>query len=247
MRAAVAKPGQRQNNGSENMTIKDFDKEKMELLTLFSMAQTLKNTADKATFRQARGIYNQYKALRDRLISIDPEASNLLPGIRVGATIHLDGLLGDTRVAINQMVAYLNTKMLPTGIEFMGSIISWMKEQGITPIGGPLTKLSPILGALGLSPRWTVAASALCLLEVIVNRKLNGLGMSTEGSFEKRVKRLSSKGKEKGVELPDLLAPAFYKVRHKVAHGGKEPTQDELNTIIRFLEKLFQKTSRLTT
>ena len=228
------------------MGIEGFEKEKMELFTLFSMTQALKSMADNASFLQAPGIRNQYQALRNKLISFDPDADNLLPeiGVRTGF-VDMEKLLGDTKVAINQMVTYLNAKALPTYLELMGQITRWMKEQGIVPPTEPLTKLTPILGALGLSSRWAVAASALCLLEVIVNRKLIELGMSAKGSFEDRVKRLNSKAKEKGVNLPNLLAPAFYTVRNKVAHGGKEPTQDELGTIIQFVEMLFQKTAQL--
>jgi len=230
------------------MSIEGFEKEKMELFTLFSMTQALKSVADNASFSQAQGIVNQYRALRHRLISIDPDADNLLPEIEVKTGIvDMEELLGDAKVAINQIMTYLNAKALPTYLELMGQITRWMKEQGIVPPAEPLTKLIPILSALGLSSRWAVASSALCLLEVVVNHKLVELGMSAEGSFEDRVKRLNLKAKERGIDIPNLLAPAFYTVRNKVTHGGKEPSQDELDTIIRFLELLFQRTSQLKT
>ena len=230
------------------MNIEKFEKEKMELFTLFSMTQALKRVADNASFSQAEGLCRQYQALRNRLISIDSDADDLLPEFEVRTgVVDMEELLGDAKVMIDQMMTYLNAKALPIYLELMGQITSWMKKQGIVPFTEPLTKLTPILGALGLSSRWAVAASALCLLEVIVNRKLVELGMSAQGSFEDRVKRLNSKAKTKGVELPDLLAPAFYTVRNKVAHGGKEPTGEELATIIRFVEMLFQKTAQLKT
>lgn len=139
------------------------------------------------------------------------------------------------------MVTYLTAKAFPMLVDLMGSL----SDLGMIRFDEPITKLSPILRTLGLSSNWAVSASALCLLEVLVNRTLEKLNMSTDGKFEERFNRLSSKAKEKGLELPNLLAPAFWRVRHKVIHGGKEPTPDELNTILGFLNTFFQKSVKL--
>ncbi|MEM3712339.1 MAG: hypothetical protein QXR97_02195 [Thermoproteota archaeon] len=70
------------------------------------------------------------------------------------------------------------------------------------------------------------------MIEVMVNKKLEELGLSREGSFEKRVRRLSENAKRKKAQLPDLLATSFYEVRDKVIHGGKEPSPEELKIIL---------------
>jgi len=69
----------------------------------------------------------------------------------------------------------------------------------------------------------------------MVNKKLEKLGLSREGSFENRWNRLSSKAEEKGMRLPDLLAGPFYKARSKVIHEGKEPSPEEIEIIIKYL------------
>lgn len=219
----------------------------MRSFVLFSMVQALKKSAEVASSRfapsyeEAKAVYTQYHALRNSLISIDAKAGSFIPKIEFRASA--DVLLEKTKIAIDQMLGYLYPRIFPELI----NLAEWAKEFGILRIEEPMSKLSPILVALGLSNNWAVAASALCLIEVLVNRKLMELGLSSKGKFEDRVKRLSSKAKEKSVDLPDLLAPAFYNVRSKVIHGGKEPTPDELNTILQFLNSFLQKTTKLKT
>lgn len=77
------------------MSIKELEKEKMELFMLFTMTQALKKTADSASYTRAEPIYNQYGNLRDRLISIDPEARNLVP--KVTHTSYLRGPFGKNK------------------------------------------------------------------------------------------------------------------------------------------------------
>ena len=223
------------------MNMEGLDEEKVEFLALLNTAQALKKVADNANPSQAKLIHRQYQTLRDRLISVDSNARNFLPRIK-SSSLSTDELLTDTKVAIDQMVTYYTSMAIPIYLE----LVEGLKESGMIRFEEPFSKLSPILGRLGLSSKWAIAASTLCLLEVLVNRILENQKMSTDGRFEDRVSRLSSKARERGIEIPDLLAPAFYRVRHKIIHGGKEPTSEELNTIFQFLNMFFQKASALT-
>lgn len=219
---------------------KELNEEKTRLFVLVSMVQALKKSAEGASsYEEAKTVYNQYHVLRKSLISIDAEAISFIPKLAFRASA--EALLERTKIAIDQMLSYIYPRVFPVFID----LAEWAKKFGILGIGEPMSKLSPILIALGLSPNWAVAASALCSIEVLVNRKLNELGMTSKGKFQDRVKRLSSKAKKKGVDLPNLLAPAFYDVRSKVIHGGREPTPDELNTILQFLNLFLQKTTKL--
>lgn len=84
------------------------------LRMLFKLAKSLKESADNADFQQADILFRQYHNLRDRIIELDPDASKILPDIRVKRTgmivIDLGERLQQTRVIIHQMVSYLNEK-----------------------------------------------------------------------------------------------------------------------------------------
>jgi hypothetical protein len=101
-----------------------------------------------------------------------------------------------------------------------------------------LSQLHSILDEWGLSTNWAIGASALALIEVMVNKKLEELKLRKDGDFRTRYNRLLSKAKEKGIQLPDLLADPFYQARNKLLHGGKEPTAEELKLILEYLNTL---------
>ncbi|MGB9622403.1 MAG: hypothetical protein ACPL07_01030 [Candidatus Bathyarchaeia archaeon] len=88
--------------------------------------------------------------------------------------------------------------------------------------------LMPILNEWKLSVNWAVGASALVLIEIVTNKKLEELGLSREGSF-------SEYAKQRKVQLPDLLAGSFYEARNKVVHEGREPSPEELKIIFNYL------------
>jgi len=95
------------------MNKRHLDESKLEQIRL--LAITLKETADNADFEQAQAIDRQYHMLLDQLLLIDPTAAGLLPDMRpkgVGAfMVDLKEMLLETKVAINQMVTYLDTKI----------------------------------------------------------------------------------------------------------------------------------------
>jgi len=99
------------------------------------------------------------------------------------------------------------------------------------------TDLSPILSRLGLSPRWTLAASSLSLFELLVNKKLEELKLETSGEFHVKMTRLREAMKS-DKEFPGLMVSALRDVRNKVLKAGKEPTSDELSDILKYLGKV---------
>jgi len=111
-------------------------------------------------------------------------------------------------------------------------------DLGVFQSSGPLFSLMPLLKELGLSIRWVIGAAALALIEILVNRKLEELGLKTDGSFKQRVKRLSAIAEQKGVKIPNLLAKPFYDARSKVIHRGVEPSETEIKIIIEYLQHL---------
>ncbi len=98
------------------------------------------------------------------------------------------------------MVNFLSAKAISSFPELINLMKNWVALSA----ENPLTPLMPILNEWKLSVNWAVGASALALIEVMVNKKLEGLRLSREGNFEKGVKRLSENAKQKGVQLPDL-------------------------------------------
>ncbi len=202
-----------------------WDEKKVKIFMLTSMAQTLKKKAESAAYVDLEALIDEYSKLLEFVNSIHPNASQILPQADSLSTID------DARHAIDQLINYSNAKAMPLLFEIMAVV----KDLGAFRMENPLTPLIPILSEWKLSVNWAVGASALALIEVAVNKKLEELGLDRDGSFETRFKRLSSKAKEKQMRLPDLLVSPFYKARSKVIHEGKEPTPEELEIIIRYL------------
>lgn len=205
-----------------------WDEEKIRIFMLSNMTQTLKKNAESTQYANLPALVDQYTKIRSSLCAMDQDAVYLLPDAR---SIHT---LSDAKIGIEQLVNYTNAKAMPLLFDLMNSM--WRMGM-LRPayMENPLLPLMPILNEWRLSFNWAVGVSALALIEVIVNKKLEEIGLKKDGSFETRFKRLSSKAKEKGIRLPDLLASPFYKARSKVVHEGKEPTPEELEIILKYL------------
>lgn len=206
------------------------------------MAQSLKKQADSASFKNAEVLSNQYEKLRTQIITIYPKADNFLPTTQkkhVGAhTINLEELLGETRINIGQMLTYLTAKSIPDAV----NLFSQFKEAGLIRFDDPFQKLSPILKEYGLTANWAITTTALCLIEIMVNRKLIQLKDNTSGEFRKRVSRLRKLIREiKKEDIPELLISALYEVRNKVIHEGKKPTPEETRKIFEILLEFHNK------
>lgn len=101
---------------------------------------------------------------------------------------------------------------------------------------------------LEIDENWVSAICALNLLEISVNKKLEDLGESTDGSFDTRYKRLvvACKAKENR-DIQKLLTAPFYTARSKMDHAGHihKPTPDETKIIVKyvsdFMSELFCK------
>jgi hypothetical protein len=208
-----------------------WDEEKTKIFMLSNMVQALKRKAESAQHENLEALIGEYIRLREFLISIYPDVSGLLPERSSLSSID------DVKYAIDQLVNCTNAKAMP----FIFELLNVLLKTGILrspQTENPLLPLIPILDEWGLSTNWAIGASALALIEVIVNKKLEGLKLEKDGNFETRFNRLLPKAKEKGIQLPDLLADPFYKARSKLLHGGKEPTPEELRLILEYLNTL---------
>lgn len=190
-----------------------------------SAAQILKRRVESATDADFKILLEEYSRIYGYLILAYDTCVVLLPS--PSSLRKID----DIKYAMEQMVNFLSAEAISTFPE----LINLMKDLIVLGAGNPLTPLMPILNEWKMSVNWAVGASALTLIEVMVNKKLEELRLSREGSFEKRVRRLSENAKQKGVQLPDLLASPFYEARNKVVHEGKEPSPEELKIILNYL------------
>ncbi|MEM2958440.1 MAG: hypothetical protein QW261_09115 [Candidatus Jordarchaeaceae archaeon] len=73
-----------------------------------------------------------------------------------------------------------------------------VRDLGSIPAANPLTPLIPILSEWDISVNWVLGVTALALVEIMVDKKLDELGLSKEGSFETRVQNLTEKAEKKG-------------------------------------------------
>jgi hypothetical protein len=208
-----------------------WDEEKTKIFMLSSMVQALKRKAESARHENLEALIDEYVRLRGFLISIYPDVSGLLPEHSSLSSID------DVKYAIDQLVNCTNAKAMP----FIFELLNVLLKTGMLRLPqpeNPLLPLMPILDEWGLSTNWAIGASALALIEVIVNKKLEELKLKRNNNFRTRFNRLLLKAKEKGIQLPDLLADPFYQARNKLLHGGKEPTPEELKLILEYLNTL---------
>jgi len=214
-----------------------IEEEDTKLLLWMSIAQTLKKRLEaiqavkprKKTKSELKLIVEEYRKIRAYLCDNYDDACDLLPDPESISTIE------DAKYAIEQLVNYTTSK----SVNLIFKLMNMFGNIAIPQIDQPLAPLLPLLREWGLSLNWAVAASALALIEVMINKKLEELGLDTSGSFNDRVKRLEAEAKRRGAkEFPNLLAGPFYNARNKVIHAGKEPTVDELKLIIDYLNLL---------
>jgi len=109
-----------------------------------------------------------------------------------------------------------------------------------------ISKLLGIANRWGMSERWAVATCYLTALEIIVNKKLKELGVQHEqlgSTFKDRFRQLVQALSNKGISIGELekrLPEAFWELRNKVIHGGYEPNEDELSTIVEWTIKIIE-------
>lgn len=126
-------------------------------------------------------------------------------------------------------------------------------QKSLTKIleGKPFSRLFDLLEKarpLKIDENWVSAICALNLLEISVNKKLEDLGNSTEGSFNTRYERLTAacKAKEKR-DIRRLLPTPLYNARSKMDHAGHKykPTPQETEMIVKyvsdFISELFRE------
>jgi len=101
---------------------------------------------------------------------------------------------------------------------------------------GLVEELPTILMKLGLSEKWQAASSALAAFEVMVDRKLEKMNLPTTGSYDERISRLATVVKKQAVPFNELMISSFRTARAKVLHQGKEPTENELADIVKYLK-----------
>ncbi len=97
-------------------------------------------------------------------------------------------------------------------------------------------ELPPILEKLGLSDAWRIASSALAAFEIMINRKLERMRLPTNGTYDDKVSRLAKALKIQSIPFDELMISSLRTARAKVLHDGKEPTENELRDIIKYLK-----------
>lgn len=202
------------------------------LRTILAQAERLEDylsdTDDDAI--QPRAVRNQYQTLRQRVVLLDPISLAHLPYIEALSLASPSEQIEEVVFGIGQMIAYLQSKTDTRSETVDSTMVS------------PIVNFLETLESRGLTIRWGIAAAALSLVEVITNQSLAKLNIDSSGEFDKRLNKLSSTLKQKGIEIPSLLLSGLYKVRSKVIHEGREPTAEEMTTIFQILNSLHEKT-----
>ncbi|MHA1665122.1 MAG: hypothetical protein ACTSVW_04755 [Candidatus Njordarchaeales archaeon] len=218
-----------------------FSEREQKLFTLLLTFQNIKNWLKSKEISKKDLAVEQYNKIVSFIMSLKPEVAPIIP-----LRISLDDpeRYGKVDVAIDQAMAFLMPELLNLYIKIFHFFSGLAPQPQLPGQLVHLMELTPILLKLKLTFNWVVSAIALCLLEILVNKKLKELGAETKGSFEDRTKRLYNIMKRKGTEIPQLMTSALYNVRNKVVHVGIEPTAEEIKMIMNHLTTLFKKLYR---
>jgi hypothetical protein len=112
-----------------------------------------------------------------------------------------------------------------------------------------LPKISEFLAIFPqFTDNWAVAVCYLTAMDIMVNKKLEELGLEAGNKFKENYNQLLEKLKERGIEVSELeklLPSVFWDIRNKVVHTGYSPNQDELETITIYVGKVLTTLIRL--
>jgi hypothetical protein len=203
------------------------------LRTIFAMTSELYDylSEEDDALIEVASVRTQYRTLRQRLTNLDPEAASHLSDLPEKSWQTQEKDLAEVKVAIGQMVAYVETKVEAPA-----------ESPNVSIVAGTIVAFLTMLQSRGLGVRWAVSAAALSLVEVITNQTLEKLRLDTKGDFDTRLNRAANALKVEEIEIPALLSSGLYKVRSKVIHEGKEPTYEEMQTILQILNSLHENT-----
>lgn len=125
-------------------------------------------------------------------------------------------------------------------------IIETLSKYRGDPELNDLLEKSKTIG-IDVDQSWVTALCSVNLIEATVNKKLEELGESTDGSFAKKYKRLISAVKKKeSRDIQQLLPTAMYEgIRNKLDHAShanrvtKKEAQEIKKIVINILSDLF--------
>lgn len=216
------------------------------VVSLFFIVNSLKELLDKPqTVMPTKTIAERYQELKEMLAEMQPTMIAMLPSIDP-ENVSVE----EMRIAFQMMFAVC----VPFIIDYSESFENLLKvvHSFISPSPQGRDFLEPdkeLLFAMGLGEEWASAAIFLSMLEIMINEKLVQLGESRNRvnnlAFKERVKLLSEKGKQKGIEINSLFADFFYGIRGKVLHEGRKPTSDELQKISDFIREFYQSIAQI--
>lgn len=95
-----------------------------------------------------------------------------------------------------------------------------------------------LLFALGLGEELAYATIFLSMLEIMTNEK--------PAQLRDKVKSLSEKTLNKGMEINSLFGDSFYRIRSKVSHEGRKPTTNEHQKISDFICEFYQSITQIS-
>lgn len=216
------------------------------VVSLFFMVNSLKELLEKPqNVMPTKTVAQRYQELKEMLTEIQPTMTAMLPSIDPE-----DVSIEELRIAFQMMFAVC----VPFIIDYAQAFENLLKvAHSFTATSSQsrdfLEPHKELLFAIGLGEEWASAAIFLSMLEIMINEKLVQLGENrskvNSTSFQDKVKSLSEKGKQKGIEINSLFADSFYRIRSKVLHEGRKPTSDELQMISNFIREFYQSLTQV--
>lgn len=139
----------------------------------------------------------------------------------------------------------LHDKIVQENLRSKEIIKMLIESRGFAKLNELLQKFQE--SGINIDENWVMAVCALNLLEAAVNKKLEDLDESTEGSFTEKLSRLVATVKHiEEREIQRMLPESLYKgPRQKLDHASHKykPTPREaeniVRTVISFLDELF--------
>ena len=214
------------------------------VVQLFFITNRIREQLDNMTFESNLEIVlNIYNKVKELIGSISPDQLTILPELNKNPSIN------DIKFAFG-IVYGITLPLVLKYHEDFEQIVSISKRFSGEESHDFLEPHNELLFALSLNKNWASSALFLSMLEITLYNKLielgnNGNDVYNNMNFNQKIKKISEDAKNQGLTIDSLFADSFYKIRNKIIHEGKIPTENEAKEIEQFVKKFYSDISQL--
>lgn len=213
------------------------------IVQLFFITNRIKEQLDNMTDdSDLKILLNIYDKVKELVGKISPDQLSILPELNIKASIN------DFKFAFG-IVYGITLPLVLKYHEIFEQILSIAHRFSDQETRDFLEPHKELLFALSLNKDWASSALFLSMLEITLDNKLIELGNKENDvynmNFSQKIKKITEASKSQSLDVDLLFVESFYKIRNKIIHEGKIPTENETKEIEKFVKKFYSDISQL--